>query len=124
MSCSCFSSHTNSMTVAEPNPAKHVNFNVGMVLGVDDFTQEFAYLSQRDRRLPELLVCGGIERLVAAHVHVARTAIGPVEVREAVAQSDDRDVRDRERQRRAERIERRQEIAGPLVVHAGFLQCG
>jgi len=28
------------MTLAEPNPAKHVNFNVGMVLGVDDFTQE------------------------------------------------------------------------------------
>ena len=35
MSCSCFSSHTNSMTVADPNPAKHVNFNVGMVLGVE-----------------------------------------------------------------------------------------
>ena len=51
MSCSCFSSHTNSMTLAEPNPAKHVNFNVGMVLGVDDFTQEFAYLSGRDQLL-------------------------------------------------------------------------
>ena len=49
MSCSCFSSHTNSMTLAEPNPAKHVNF--GMVLGVDDFTQEFAYLSGRDQWL-------------------------------------------------------------------------
>ena len=37
--------------MADPNPAKHVNFNVGMVLGVDDFTQEFAYLSGRDQWL-------------------------------------------------------------------------
>src|SRR5215213_4124372 len=51
MSCSCFSSHTNSMTVADLNPAKHVNYTVGMVLGVDDFTQEFAYLSGRNRRI-------------------------------------------------------------------------
>src|SRR5919112_3481357 len=56
MSCSCFSSHTNSMTMAVPNPAKHVNFNVGMVLGVDDFTQEFAYLSGRDQWLARDLV--------------------------------------------------------------------
>ena len=38
MSCSCFSSHTNSMTMADPNPAKHVNFSVGMVLGVMPIT--------------------------------------------------------------------------------------
>src|SRR5262245_66267322 len=56
MSCSCFSSNTNSMTVAEPNPAKHVNFNLGMVLGVDDFTQEFAYLSGRDQWLARDLI--------------------------------------------------------------------
>src|SRR3954449_7279390 len=30
---------------------KHVNYTLGMVLGVDDFTQEFAYLSGRDRWL-------------------------------------------------------------------------
>ncbi len=62
MSCSCFSSHTNSMTVAEPNPAKHVNFNVGMVLGVDDFTQEFAYLSGRDQWLARDLIGYGTVR--------------------------------------------------------------
>ncbi|HSL52857.1 MAG TPA: hypothetical protein VK868_00620 [Pyrinomonadaceae bacterium] len=62
MSCSCFSSHTNSMTVADPNPAKHVNFNVGMVLGVDDFTQEFAYLSGRDQWLARDLIGYGTVR--------------------------------------------------------------
>jgi hypothetical protein len=46
-----------------PDPAKHVNFTYGMVLGVDDFTQEFAYLSGRDRALARFglghgTVCG------------------------------------------------------------------
>lgn len=31
------------------DPTKHVNYSYGMVLGVDDFTQEFAYHSNRDR---------------------------------------------------------------------------
>ncbi len=34
-----------------PDPHKHVNYTQGMVLGVDDFTQEFAYLSNRDQWL-------------------------------------------------------------------------
>ncbi len=62
MSCSCFSTQTNSMTLADPNPAKHVNFNVGMVLGVDDFTQEFAYLSGRDQWLARDLIGYGTVR--------------------------------------------------------------
>mgnify|MGYP002783759402 CR=1 FL=1 len=33
------------------DPSQHVNFERGMVLGVDDFRQEFAYLSGRDRWL-------------------------------------------------------------------------
>src|SRR5262245_41979893 len=37
--------------VATPDPRKHVNYTLGMVLGVDDFTQEFAYLPGRDRWL-------------------------------------------------------------------------
>lgn len=61
MSC-CFSSHTNSTTVVEPNPAKHVNYNVGMVLGVDDFTQEFAYLSGRDQWMTRDLIGYGTVR--------------------------------------------------------------
>jgi hypothetical protein len=39
-----------------PDPTKHVNFTMGMVLGVDDFTQEFAYLSGRDQWLARDLV--------------------------------------------------------------------
>ena len=36
---------------APPDPTKHVNYALGMVLGVDDFTQEFTYLSARERWL-------------------------------------------------------------------------
>ena len=48
---------------AQPDPTKHVNYTLGMVLGVDDFTQEFAYLSNRDQLLARTLhgygtVCG------------------------------------------------------------------
>jgi hypothetical protein len=38
-----------SPSASEPDPTKRVNYNLGMVLGVDDFTQEFAYLSGRDQ---------------------------------------------------------------------------
>lgn len=34
-----------------PDPSKRVNYTQGMVLGVDDFQQEFAYLSNRDQWL-------------------------------------------------------------------------
>jgi len=34
-----------------PDPRQHVNYTQGMVLGVDDFTQEYAYLSNRDQWL-------------------------------------------------------------------------
>jgi hypothetical protein len=37
--------------VAPLDPTKHVNYTLGMVLGVDDFDQEFAFLSGRDRWL-------------------------------------------------------------------------
>ncbi len=36
---------------AAPDPSKHVNYTLGMVLGVDDFVQEFAYQSGRDKFL-------------------------------------------------------------------------
>src|SRR5439155_18468133 len=52
-----------SPAVATPDPSKHVNYALGMVLGVDDFTQEFAYLSGRDQWLARDLlgygtICG------------------------------------------------------------------
>jgi len=34
------------------DPSKHVNYTFGMLLGVDDFKQEFAYLSGRDHGWP------------------------------------------------------------------------
>jgi hypothetical protein len=61
MSCSCFSTATTA-NVAEPNPTKHVNYNLGMVLGVDDFTQEFAFLSGRDQWMARDLIGYGTVR--------------------------------------------------------------
>jgi hypothetical protein len=45
-----------SAAVATPNPSRHVNYTLGMVLGVDEFTQEFAYLSGRDQWLARDLI--------------------------------------------------------------------
>ena len=59
---SCFSSTTNTTTTSTPDPTKHVNYNVGMVLGVDDFTQEFAYLSGRDQWMARDLIGYGTVR--------------------------------------------------------------
>ena len=47
-----------------PNHSKHVNFTLGMILGVDDFVQEFAYLSGRDQWLArDLLGYGTVSGL-------------------------------------------------------------
>src|SRR3954449_5698286 len=50
-------------TSSPPDQTKHVNFTLGMVLGVDDFDQEFAYLAGRDQWLARDLlgygtICG------------------------------------------------------------------
>jgi Collagen triple helix repeat (20 copies) len=50
-----------SLRSSQPDPGKHVNFTLGMLLGVDDFTQEFDYLTGRDQLLArELLGYGTI----------------------------------------------------------------
>jgi hypothetical protein len=67
---SCFSSKVTTTTVAEPDPTKHVNFNLGMVLGVDDFTQEFAYLSGRDQWLARDLIGYGTARGLKVGIEV------------------------------------------------------
>jgi hypothetical protein len=59
---SCFSAKVANPAMAEPDPTKHVNYNVGMVLGVDDFNQEFAYLSGRDQWLARDLIGYGTVR--------------------------------------------------------------
>lgn len=45
---------------ATPDPSKHVNFTQGMVLGADDFNQEFAYLAGRDQWLARDLIGYGV----------------------------------------------------------------
>ena len=47
----CCNELANTLETTVFNPSQHVNFAKGMVLGVDDFRQEFAYLSGRDQWL-------------------------------------------------------------------------
>lgn len=49
MSCSC--TFAPDTVAATPDPTRHVNFALGMILGVEDYRQEFAYHSGRDRWL-------------------------------------------------------------------------
>jgi hypothetical protein len=86
MSC-CFSSHTNGTAVADPNPTKHVNYSVGMVLGVDDFTQEFAYLSGRDQWMARDLIGYGTVRGLNVRMEVDATKGPRVVVEPGVAVS-------------------------------------
>jgi hypothetical protein len=46
---SAFSKCAATTATGSCDPTKHVNYNLGMVLGVDDFNQEFSYLSGRDQ---------------------------------------------------------------------------
>jgi hypothetical protein len=46
--------------VAPSDPTKHVNYSLGMVLGVDDFNQEFTYLSGHDDRIVRDLIGYGV----------------------------------------------------------------
>lgn len=48
---SCFNSVSAITADSDLDLTKHVNYTSGMILGVDDFTQEFAYLDGRDRWL-------------------------------------------------------------------------
>lgn len=45
----CCNELSAALTQSGQNPTLHVNYTKGMVLGVDDFTQEFTYLSNRDQ---------------------------------------------------------------------------
>jgi hypothetical protein len=87
MNMSCFSLHTNSTTVAEADPTKHVSYNVGMVLGVDDFTQEFAYLSGRDQWMVRDLIGYGTVRGLNVRIEVDATKGPRVAVEAGVAVS-------------------------------------
>jgi hypothetical protein len=43
----CCNEPGTALATAAPDPTQHVNYAKGMVLGVDDFTQEYAYLAGR-----------------------------------------------------------------------------
>ncbi len=53
---SSFAPVKTKLTAAQPDPTKHVNYTLGMVLGEDDFKQEFAYLTGRDQWLARDLI--------------------------------------------------------------------
>src|SRR5215471_12463192 len=63
-----FAPASASPSAASLDPTKHVNYTLGMVLGVDDFTQEFAYLSGRDQELARTL--GGYGTVSGLHVSI------------------------------------------------------
>jgi hypothetical protein len=58
-----------------PDPSKHVKYTLGMLLGVDDFNQEFAYLSGRDKWMARDLV--GYGTLCGLKVSLDTSAKGP-----------------------------------------------
>ncbi|MBI1762142.1 MAG: hypothetical protein HYR56_11985 [Acidobacteria bacterium] len=61
---SSFTTRTNTLSTPALDPTKHVNFQLGMVLGADDFEQEFAYQNGRDQWLArDLLGYGTIAGL-------------------------------------------------------------
>jgi len=71
-----------SPSTTSPDPFKHVKYSLGMVLGVDDFDQEFAYLSNRDQWLARDLigygtVCGLQVTIEEADGKGPRVAVSP-----------------------------------------------
>lgn len=71
----CCNDVSVALSTAAPDPTLHVNYAKGMVLGVDDFTQEFAYLTGRDQwAVRELLGYGTTSGLALS---LDDTAKGP-----------------------------------------------
>ena len=71
----CCSDAVSVLAASAPDPFQHVNYTKGMVLGVDDFTQEFTYLSGRDQWASRELIGYGTTAGLA--VHLEDTANGP-----------------------------------------------
>src|ERR1700757_4627524 len=78
---SCFCTCQDSLSSGMPDPTKHVNYVQGMILGVDDFNQEFAYLSERDQWLARDLIGYGTVTGLAGAVEDSdkgkRVAVSP-----------------------------------------------
>lgn len=62
--------------IAPPDPSKHVNYEMGMVLGVDDFVQEFAYSSGRDKQIVRELIGYGV--VSGLRVTIETQTTGPI----------------------------------------------
>lgn len=71
----CCSSFTAVAARPPADPSRHVNFTAGMVLGVDDYQQEFAYHSARDKWIVREL--GGYGTLSGLAVDLETGAEGP-----------------------------------------------
>lgn len=63
--------------IAPLDPSKHVKYTLGMVLGIDDFDQEFAYLAGRDRWLARDLTGYGTIWGLRVEVELELEATGP-----------------------------------------------
>ena len=63
--------------LSPPDTSKHVNYVLGMVLGVDDFNQEFAYLSGRDQLAARELGGYGVVRGLHVTTQIASAEKGP-----------------------------------------------
>lgn len=75
MSTTSYAQFAAAPSVATPDPSKHVNYTLGMMLGVDDFNQEFAYLSGRDQWMARDLV--GYGTICGLRVSLDQTSNGP-----------------------------------------------
>jgi hypothetical protein len=82
---SSFETPVTAPPVAPPDPNKRVMYSQGMVLGVDDFDQEFAYLSGRDQWLARDLI--GYGTVCGLHVSPERTGRPRILVSEGTAVS-------------------------------------
>ena len=71
----CCTADPAGATLGAPDPGKHVNYVLGMVLGVDDLDQDFAYLDNRVQAVARELIGYGTDRGLA--VQVEPTARGP-----------------------------------------------
>ncbi|MFO1385463.1 MAG: hypothetical protein U1F55_04645 [Chitinivorax sp.] len=75
MSCGCDSKSAN-LQVTAPDPGKHVNYLLGMVLGEDDFRQEFAYHANRDMWLArDLMGYGAVRGLAVSTEHAGSNEV-------------------------------------------------
>jgi hypothetical protein len=72
-----FAAPASTLEAKAPDTSKHVNYTLGMVLGVDDFNQEFAWLSGRDRWLARDAIGYGTLNGLAVSMESPTPAKGP-----------------------------------------------